>query len=67
MKSQEISMKLEKKKKKKKKKKIKECYLCYPESKYVFKAKPLFRDCNFTKVYLGHCQTCMMELSYGNS
>ena len=62
MKSQEISMKLEKKKKKWVKN-----VTCVILKTNVFKAKPLFRDFNFTKAYLGHCETYMMELSCGNS
>ena len=50
MKAHEISMELEKKKKR-----VKKDYLCYPANKYVFKVKPLFRDCTRTEVYLGHC------------
>ena len=59
MKSHEISMKLEKKSKK--------GYLCYPANKYVFKIKPLLRDCTRTEAYLGHCQTCkIMQLFHEN-
>ena len=59
MKSQEILMKLEKKSKK--------GYLCCPANKYVFKVKPLFRDCIRTEACLWHCQTCMAELFCQNS
>ena len=55
MKLHEISMKFEKKKSEK-------GYLNYPANKYVFKVKPFFRDCTHTEAYLGHSQTCMMEL-----
>ena len=36
--------------------------LVYPANNYIFKVKPLFRDYTCTEAYMGHCQTCMVDL-----